>query len=266
MYLARRWKRQPQGPVEVDWGHPMARGLVCFGDLRSPSESFDAARRGRIDGAGLSSVTRSVGSIGAASSFPGNTESYYTLQTSTSPASYTLGAVVQSFADGAVQNVIDDDDAVTRVHQFRQNGSNQVELITFQGSNPYFLTLAWPNRRRGSAIAASATGTVTVIAADGVSASGTSGSINALSSTNLVGKSRQLSMQRWNGLIALAAVWNRAFSEPELRDWTLNPWQVLRPRRLIIYSLPASGIPVLSGSTVIDIGQTSARPRVTVTF
>jgi hypothetical protein len=52
----------------------------------------------------------------------------------------------------------------------------------------------------------------------------------------------------------------------EGRALTANIWQLFRPRTLRIYSLPASGIPVLSGSTVIDIGQTSARPRVTITF
>ena len=64
--------------------------------------------------------------------------------------------------------------------------------------------------------------------------------------------------------IALKA--DRTWTPGERAAWFDNPWQFFRPARPIIYSLPASGIPVLSGSTVIDIGQTSARPRVTVTF
>lgn len=39
-----------------------------------------------------------------------------------------------------------------------------------------------------------------------------------------------------------------------------------RRERPIIYSLPSSTVPVLSAATAIDIGSTSARPRVTVTF
>jgi hypothetical protein len=68
------------------------------------------------------------------------------------------------------------------------------------------------------------------------------------------------------GDIAAIGIYARSVTPLEGRALTANIWQLFRPRTLRIYSLPASGIPVLSGSTVIDIGQTSARPRVTITF
>jgi hypothetical protein len=70
----------------------------------------------------------------------------------------------------------------------------------------------------------------------------------------------------FTGFVYVALAWARALADAEMRALHENPWQLFRPRTLRIYSLPASGIPVLSGSTVIDIGQTSARPRVTITF
>jgi hypothetical protein len=63
----------------------------------------------------------------------------------------------------------------------------------------------------------------------------------------------------------MCAAWNRVLSEREIDALNDNPWQLLRPRRPIICSLPATGV-VLSAATVIDIGQTSARPRVTITI
>lgn len=63
----------------------------------------------------------------------------------------------------------------------------------------------------------------------------------------------------------MVAAWNRVLSEHEIYALNDNPWQFLRPRRPILYSLPSS-TPVLSAATVIDIGTTSARPRVTITI
>lgn len=63
----------------------------------------------------------------------------------------------------------------------------------------------------------------------------------------------------------MTAAWNRVLSETEIYALVENPWQLLRERRPIVYSLPSSGI-VLSNTTVIDIGATSARVRTTITY
>ena len=64
----------------------------------------------------------------------------------------------------------------------------------------------------------------------------------------------------------IGAAWDRVLSELEIAALSENPWQLFRAPRPIIYSLPASGTPTLSAATVIDIGTTSARPRVTITI
>lgn len=60
--------------------------------------------------------------------------------------------------------------------------------------------------------------------------------------------------------------WSRALSDAEIAALSENPWQLFRAPKPIIYSLPATGTPTLSAATVIDIGTTSVRPRVTFTI
>ncbi len=64
----------------------------------------------------------------------------------------------------------------------------------------------------------------------------------------------------------LFGAWDRALTDSEASTASENPWQLFRAPRPIIYSLPASGTPTLSAATVIDIGTTSVRPRVTITI
>ena len=66
-------------------------------------------------------------------------------------------------------------------------------------------------------------------------------------------------------IVNVGARWRRTLSDGEHRAMHENPWQLLRERRPIIYSLPSSGI-LLSNTTVIDIGATSARVRTTITY
>lgn len=263
VYLPGRWRRQPQGAVEIDWSHPMARGLLSLARLDGPETSRDYVRRSALQSVG--GVLQGVGPLGPAAQFPGAGARYFSLSTASLPSAYTLGAVVQSSSTAG--NIIDDDvDTSPRIHQFRLNGSN-LEFITFSGAAFSVTSMAWPRRASGSAVAASASGTSAIIAADGVTNSATVGSVNALTSTQWVGAHKAAgSPQPWNGLIWLAAVWARAMTQGELAEWTRNPHQLLRPLRPILYSLPGAAAPTLSLPTVVDITSTSAKPRVTVTF
>jgi hypothetical protein len=69
-----------------------------------------------------------------------------------------------------------------------------------------------------------------------------------------------------NGQIALAAMWGRALSDDEIREVSINPWQLFRPATTpVIYSLPSAGAFTLAldaGSynlTGQNLGLTSAR-------
>lgn len=68
-----------------------------------------------------------------------------------------------------------------------------------------------------------------------------------------------------NVRVALGALWERPIAGAEAESLHENPWQLMRPLRPIIYSLPTSG-PVLSNTTVTEIGATSARVRTTITY
>lgn len=58
-----------------------------------------------------------------------------------------------------------------------------------------------------------------------------------------------------------------AWTDAQVQSFLENPFQLFRPLRPILYSFPSgSTAPTLSAATVIDVGTTSARPRVTVTF
>lgn len=69
---------------------------------------------------------------------------------------------------------------------------------------------------------------------------------------------------RLDGMVYLAALWDRALFDTEAIELSRNPWQLLQPRRQSLYALPATTGPYLSAATVIDIGTTSVRPRVTL--
>lgn len=71
----------------------------------------------------------------------------------------------------------------------------------------------------------------------------------------------------YSGSILLAAIWNRSMSQAEANSITENPWQLFKPARPIIYSISsASAAPTLSLATAVNITSSSAQPRVTVTF
>jgi hypothetical protein len=68
--------------------------------------------------------------------------------------------------------------------------------------------------------------------------------------------------------IPLLATFAAQFSREDNRALSLNPWQLFRERSIPVPFAAGGGvtIPTLSLPTVIDIGPTSARPRVTITF
>lgn len=66
----------------------------------------------------------------------------------------------------------------------------------------------------------------------------------------------------------LFAVWDVQRGAAEVKELAINPWQIFKPRSEIIYSFPSGGItiPTLSLPGVQNVTQTSARPKVTLTF
>ena len=63
------------------------------------------------------------------------------------------------------------------------------------------------------------------------------------------------------------ALWKRSLTDAEWNEWRRAPYQMLRSRQYKFVSLSSGPVaPTLSLPGVIDIGTTSARPRVTLDF
>jgi hypothetical protein len=67
--------------------------------------------------------------------------------------------------------------------------------------------------------------------------------------------------------VLMSAIWDHFLNDQDTASFSSNPWQVFLPMRRA-YTVTASGIlvPVLSAATVTGITNTTALPRVTVTF
>jgi hypothetical protein len=243
LFLPQRWKRQPQGPVEIDWNHPLARGLVC-----AVTDSVEAVTRKRIT---LDSR------IGRAPSPEGIGWYRETLLGSGPNLSASTGTKIPTGSQFTVAAVCRAAPGAT--------GDNL--SVAYFGNDPRF----WWNQSSGQFVLAlrDAGGSLTFAVDYGASADimragttvagvwdganarvyrgGLQRDAAALTSIStaanedvLVGVNNAFYAYHWLGWIPSLTAWARPLSASELRAYHDNPWQLLRPRRLVIYSLPAS--------------------------
>jgi hypothetical protein len=276
MYLARRWKRQPQGEVEIDWANPLTRGLTDFVDLRALSGRNIIAPSRSVTSRQVSTVRGAPTGVGM--SFPGGTSAgrvevgvgtdfvsgKQTWMVVTGPSRAVAGDTILMGKHATAQSA-------SGWQVFFTSTTNLGAQFKNGGSEICFINVpSRPLQDWQTAAAVSFGEADWVLASNGrASAFGVGSQHPGISTDNalVVGDSFDTYWQTLNAEVLALFGWNgRALSAADLVRVTLDPWQLFRPRTLRIYSLGASGIPVLSGSTVIDIGQTSARPRVTITF
>jgi len=69
----------------------------------------------------------------------------------------------------------------------------------------------------------------------------------------------------WPGEIALAGIFNRALSDPEILSLSSDPWQLFAPHRIWVPQAAITGLPTLSLPTYTpgSLTATGFRPRVT---
>lgn len=267
-FQPRRWRTQPQGPSEIDWGHPLAKGLVC-----AVSDSYEAVTRRRL--AFDARISRSPSPEGIGWYRETELASGPNLSTST-------GTKVPSGSQFTIA-------AVVRADQSANGGS---QAVAYWGNDPRFW---WsqpseqfvfaPRDSAGTLTYAVDYGATSAIMRAGTTVAGVwdgghirlyrggaqqaSTALTSISTAAnedvLVGVNNAFYTFHWRGWIPGLNAWARPLSAGELREWHDNPWQFYRSRRPIIYSLPLAGI-LLSNTTVIDIGATSARVRTTITY
>lgn len=270
IFLARRWRQQPQGAVDVDWGNSLTRDAwaVYHGASGRFVHSKLSARYVQADMvAGRAGVAPRFGSsYGQAYARTGAfaNGSAMTIATVThyleAPGIDYFGGIVDPdslgnrlptlMTAGAGPGIQYNDGSTKNINTTGAVSSGEI-IAQVTRYNPATTTVDVTVRRgSGSRQYVSATATSFLYA------SGTNAHF-------AIGRGSNFTTAQHTNPVALFA--SRAWSDAEAEAFVDNPWQLFRPLRPIVYSLPSS-VPVLSSPTVIDIGQTSARPRVTITI
>lgn len=269
-FLAQRWRRQPQGPVAVDWGNPLARGAV-WGISNLPafrpflSRDSSAAAVGGSAGLGITSGLSGIKFLDNSAYFEWPDTG---LPMGSSPRSVLF---VQFFTDaasggsftfaglnwGSVNNA------------FGINFKSGASDVYNWGSDVTFSSSLIATNKQLSTVVTH-TGSAASYWLNGTSLGSQSQNLNTVSDGFVrLGKVQNGSVFTATAgeIVALAVVWNYALPVGIAAALSENPWQLFRAPRPIIYSLPGGAtIPTLSAATAIDVGSTSARPRVTITI
>lgn len=280
-FLAQRWRRQPQGPVAVDWGNPLTRGLKAAFDLRTVRDLVTQT------GPSLDTASTVVNWQGVGKTFPSTTTTQFAHRSNyalTGPMTAFVLADINTLSN-YTQFISKEQNATTNVaYEFRcgvgsATGSELV-LVEATAGGEFAIWCTFP-----SVVSAGFSGSVAFTRDSGIVNGGNrnffangkkfSGALSYSSGSTSIGDdgasavifgSRVDAVTRLDGRVYLASLWDRALSDSEIAALSENPWQLFRAPRPIIYSLPSSTVPVLSAATAIDIGSTSARPRVTITI
>jgi hypothetical protein len=263
LFLPQRWKRQPQGPVQIDWSHPLASSLTA---AVTPIRLQEM-----VSGRPLTlSAPLSVGKQGVAFEFidaaPRSVD--YNVASAATPPQFTVAAVainrVSSGGRTFVWCSFKDAPTGTMILCY-EAGGGRLELvrggvITLSGGSnvptntPTVIGARWGD---ATSVQILLNGRVNTTHAHNATTS-------AFSANRQIG--RRGGFNASNALISGVFEWNRALSNSEWASFSENPWQIFAPLRQTFFSLPGTTGPVLSLPTVIDITSTSVRPRVTITI
>jgi hypothetical protein len=252
-FLPRRWKRQPQGPVGIDWGNRLTHGLTDAFDFRR-IDTPNLIARTRQQTQRNSSLAMASGAAGRGIRFPGGStaghlavgagDDYRGLK-------QTWLVVARVYAV-AVSNAV-------LVGKHDSNGSwDGWNISTAIGTPPLSVNLQLKKTDATEAnlqiptpdlrtipwfAAAGAFDTANLwLAFNGRTTPDESLGGGTMSITNTESLHFGSSPDPWwsthNGIIFAAFGWtNRALSRAELAEVTHNPWQLFTPAQRRIYSL-----------------------------
>jgi hypothetical protein len=252
-FLPRRWRRQPQGAVTLDTSHPLLRGAVFVGAvLNGTAWEYVRNRRLGFNGASAASVSAT------------SNERAAILEQSTSDSVF--------LASSAELNVTGD---VTLLYRFlftsaSANGahfgkttgngttatpfgvdfsSGQTRFIRSNSGFRYFDFSAVPFNRTNTCLLATSEDITTqpVVYNNGVFLSlitqvGTGTGVSTGNANQMRMGARNDNAVRQTGFANLGIVWARRLTEGEAFEMTYAPWQVFRPHRARVYSLPSAAV------------------------
>lgn len=268
LFLPQRWKRQPQGPQRINWGNPLARGLI---GLHVP----DTAVYTPVGGASTQAGAQGRGFVAGTSQYWQTNDQ---ARVSAFPTWTMLAfAKLPSSGSGSGRTAYcerPNDPHIVKIHWGL--GSNPQAGVTVRDQGYGGLINDAPPEAAvaaGSIATFGATRHATndhriIVNGRQTNALTTTVPFNFGTTAATIGNDPQDSSSASfsDGLLFAVCTWSRPLSDSELRAWHANPWQLFAPQRATFFSLPGTSGPVLSAPTVIDITSTSVRPRVTITY
>jgi hypothetical protein len=287
LFLPRRWRAQPQVPVEVDWNNSITAGMV-FAYL--PGFGADlVGRNGRavIKGAGtkpLGPDIHTTGTVGDSGLRIHDTVPLLggLLNSTVVAVARTNAGVINapgSEADGRISN---NGNAL-----YSERGSSGASIYKLGASyRATGLTLAGEFTYRSAASVLGQVFRNDTTINDGVASfyAGVRFGANIAVAVNLSITSQAYAggtdfgaVQRrigsdagdvtatWNGTISLCAGWSRNLSVSELNALYFNPWQIFKPRKHISYFGGPSTPGTIATRTFTSLGSSFADYQMTLT-
>lgn len=219
---------QPQGPVEIDWTNPLARGLVDA--ISAPRLGSKSAVRGTYPTAVNSGAPVSVGSRGFGAYAPQSSGS--------SKLSYLTVAVGPPFTFILVYDQVELPNTTLRTagdwgissngYVLAPNGTNFRALVSRAGTNTSLVGSPVLVGAKVDAICADTTAAAYWENGVRTAYNAAHGGIDASQGTLNLGAASDGAAAS-GARIYGAFVWNRALSDAEIRAVSENPWQLFRP-------------------------------------
>lgn len=237
MILLPRYRRkQPVGPVEIDRGNPITRGLatVYLPTVRYPgidlvTRVFDTAT---IRGVLLPSTNGVVYSTTTASNWSlrfapvGIPGSYPALSVFTLFEQYDTTSTGAIFGGG---------NNSTQYARFNKENTGAISFFPNTNSGGAGITGPALNANQVYALAAVNEGNLRELFYDGVSVASSSTAITFLNATyGFAGSEFPAAGNQRRVGIYCGYVWTRRLTPSEIKSLTDNPWQIFRPQRLFV--------------------------------
>ena len=263
IYLPRRWKQQPNAAVEIDWSHPLSRGLALY-TLGRASGAYDVV--GGAVAAPIGSSGIAVNKSGYAVESNSNTAGGWYLnyrsdlvRQITTDFTLALDYYVASSASGghifAMPFAAGTYVTPTAAIKFRRSSTSADGVLEIADSTSSAKLVVYNASfvvNEQSLLTISKSGAATSCYRNGASltkgtdqfSSGSTVNFGVPTSACFLNRSDSLTGFGATGSIALTALWSRALTDGEHRAFYENPYQILRPTASRRYSFGTlSGAP-----------------------
>lgn len=254
LFIQHRWQQQPQVPTEIDWSHPLARGLAFF-IVGNAENAADLVSGYRAESISTSKVT--TGSTGRA--FDGSaatTGTGFGVQLGDRVKAITTEMTVACHVD--IRAIANNAKILTVPYHFSTYTAPFYSFSLGRSGSGSRLALFMSDNPSTNMTIAPADGAFPVTGNYHLAAvrSGTTGAwyrngesyaLNVNSATanpivfgtgdkvGLLNHSPRSPGETVNGQLYWAAVWSRALSQPEVREIYRNPYQILKPAKARVY-------------------------------